>query len=220
MPQKLAPLVNSLDKLFTTPSLMKGEDPRVYAELHALVEEVAHPKDVWDQMMVCDIANHFWEQQRGRRCTGAVVNSKRRAALLTILHEGIGLNPHDAGEVADIYFNVTRSDEFDFADWYAGAAQIPQTRPAVLAFLEEHGFDETEIDRLAMEASVDALARLESLALKHEIRREEIFRELERRRSRREQQRQSMANRQINGGVQTLAKRRLDEASTSRDELP
>jgi hypothetical protein len=83
MPQKSAPLAASLEKLFTTPSLMKGEDGNVYAELYALVEAVAQPKDVWDQMMVSDITNHFWERQRYRRCTGAIVNSKRRAALLT-----------------------------------------------------------------------------------------------------------------------------------------
>jgi hypothetical protein len=40
----------------------------------------------------------------------------------------------------------------------------------------------TGIDRLAMETSADTLADLENLALRHEIRREAIFRELERRR--------------------------------------
>jgi hypothetical protein len=67
--------------LFSTPSLMKGEDPAVYAELCAQVEEVAQPQDVWEQMMVTDVTNHFWEQQRYRRCTGTVINSNRRAAL-------------------------------------------------------------------------------------------------------------------------------------------
>jgi hypothetical protein len=32
--------------LFSTPSLMKGEDPDVYAELYAQVEEVVQPQDV------------------------------------------------------------------------------------------------------------------------------------------------------------------------------
>jgi hypothetical protein len=101
MPQKSASLAESFEKLFTTPSLMKGEDGRVYAKLHALVEDVVQPKDAWDQMMVSDITNHFWEQQRYRRCTGAIINSKRRAALLRILHDGIGLNSEDADTVAD-----------------------------------------------------------------------------------------------------------------------
>jgi hypothetical protein len=82
MPRNSVPLADTLEKLFTTPSLMNGEDGRVYAELHALVEAVAQPEDIWDQMLVCDVTNHFWEQQRYRRCTGAIVNSKRRFSAM------------------------------------------------------------------------------------------------------------------------------------------
>jgi hypothetical protein len=70
-----------LDRLLSTPSLMKGEDENVYAELYARVEEVAQPQDVWEQMMVADVVNHFWEQQPYRRCTGTIINSERRSAL-------------------------------------------------------------------------------------------------------------------------------------------
>jgi hypothetical protein len=51
--------------------------------------------------------------------------------------------------------------------------------------MEKHGFGETDIDRLSIETSVDTLADLENLALKHEIGREAIFREAERRREKR-----------------------------------
>src|SRR5271170_5191647 len=108
---KSAKFSSGLGKLFSTPSLMKGEDPSVYAELYARVEEVAEPRDVWDQMMVADITNHFWEQQRYRRCTGTIINSNRRRALEKILGGGIGLNPQDTKTVADTYFGVTRFEE-------------------------------------------------------------------------------------------------------------
>ena len=84
---------DSLRRLFSAPSLMQGEDSDVYAELYARVEEVVQPQDVMDQMMVTDVTNHFWEQQRYRRCTGTVINTKRRAALERILHGAIGLDP-------------------------------------------------------------------------------------------------------------------------------
>jgi hypothetical protein len=58
---KLEKFSDGLQKFFATPSLMKGEDPAVYAELYAYVEELVDPHDVWDQMMVSDITNHFWE---------------------------------------------------------------------------------------------------------------------------------------------------------------
>ena len=54
--------------------------------------------------------------------------------------------------------------------------------------MEKHGFVETDIDRVATETSVDTLADLEILALKHEIRREAIVRELERRHKKRNKQ--------------------------------
>ena len=97
---KFDKMSEGFQRLFSTPSLMKGEDPDIYAELYARVEEVVQPNDVWDQMMVADIANHFWEQQRYRRCTGTIINSKRRAALETILRKEIGLNSGDAQSVA------------------------------------------------------------------------------------------------------------------------
>src|SRR6516164_1337386 len=171
---------DGLRGLFSTPSLMKGEDPHVYAELYRWVEEVVQPQDVWDQMMVYDITSHFWEQLRYRRCTGTVINCKRRAALKIILREAIGVNDVDTETAADAYFEVARLEEREVID-YATQVQIPKTRAGVVDLMEKHGFVETDIDRVAMEMSVDTLADLEILALKHEIRREAIVRELERR---------------------------------------
>ena len=65
---------------------------------------------------------------------------------------------------------------------------MPKTRAGVVALMEEHGFVETDIDRAAVETSADTLTDLENLAFKHEIRREAIVRELERRRKKRDKQ--------------------------------
>ena len=175
---------DNLRRLFSTPSLMRGENPDVYAELYARVEEVVQPQDVWDQMMITDITNHFWEQQRYRRCTGTVINSKRRAALKKILHGAIGLNDVDTETAADTYFEVARLEEREVTD-YSTQVRIPKTRAGVVELMEQHGFVESDIDRVAMETSANTLADLESLAFRHEIRREAIIRELERRRKKR-----------------------------------
>ena len=178
---------DSLRRLFSAPSLMQGEDPDVYAELYARVEEVVQPQDVMDQMMVTDVTNHFWEQQRYRRCTGTVINTKRRAALERILHGAIGLDEVDTETAADTYFEVARLEEREVTD-YSTQVRVPKTRAGVVALMEEHGFVETDIDRAAVETSADALTDLENLAFKHEIRREAIVRELERRRKKRNKQ--------------------------------
>jgi hypothetical protein len=174
-------IFDKLRELFCRPSLMSGEDPEVYAELYHLVEEVAQPRNLWDQMDVVDVTNHIWEQERCRRCTGTVINLRRRAALQKILHGAIGLNDVDTQTVADIYFGVERLEEREVTD-YSTQVQIPKTRAGVHDLMEKHGFVEADIDRVAMETSVKSLADLENLALKHEIRRERILRELERRR--------------------------------------
>jgi heme exporter protein D len=72
--------------------------------------------------------------------------------------------------------------------------------------LNKHGFTENDIDQVAMEASVNTLASLENLALKHELRREAILGEIERRRERRGRQQPSAARRQIDGGGRALAR--------------
>ena len=175
---------DELRSLFSTPFLMKGESSDLYAELYRRVEEVVQPKDVLDQMMVVDITNHFWEQQRVRRCTRTVIKSKRRAALKRILHGGIGLNDVDSETVADTYFKVARLEEREVTE-YATQVRIPKTRAGVVELMEKHGFVETDIEEVAMEGSGDTLADLASLAFKHESRREANFRQLERRRKKR-----------------------------------
>jgi hypothetical protein len=55
-----------------------------------------------------------------------------------------------------------------------------------------------------METSVDSLTAIETLALKHELRRAAIVCELERRRERRARQQLSAAARRINGGTREL----------------
>jgi hypothetical protein len=99
-------------------------------------------------MMVADICNHFWEQQRYRRCTGTVINSKRRAALQRILHGAIGLNDVDTETVLDIYFELARLEEREVTD-YATQVRIPKTRADGIDLMEKHGFVETDIVSLS-----------------------------------------------------------------------
>ena len=93
----------------------------------------------------------------------------------------------DTETAADTYFEVARLEEREVTD-YSTQVRVPKTRAGVVALMEEHGFVETDIDRAAVQTSADALTDLENLAFKHEIRREAIVRELERRRKKRNKQ--------------------------------
>jgi hypothetical protein len=209
---------DDLRSLFSTPSLMKGESPDLYAELYRWVEEVVQPKNVWDQMRVTDLTNHFWEQQRYRRSIGPVINSKRRPALKKILHEAIGLNDVDSETAVDNFFGIARLEEREITD-YATQVRIPKTRAGVVDLMEKHGFVETDIEGVAIETSVDTLADLESLAIKHEIRREAIVRKLERGRKKRNKKLMKPDPR-LNGKVRALAQDVPEEPSLSPTEPP
>lgn len=216
---KSASFSGDLERLFFTPSLMRGEDPKVYAELYARVDEVVEPNDVWDQMMVADITNHFWEQQRYRRCTGTIINSKRRQALIDILQHLIGFKRGDAEEAADVYFGLRGVTRSNFGSELE-MGQGPDTRVAVLDLLKKYGLSESDIDRVAMEKSVGALADLENLAFRHEVRREAIFKEVERRRDRRPAQQQVPDHPRRNGKARALANELPEKPSPSLAEPP
>jgi hypothetical protein len=168
---KLEKFSDGLQRFFATPSLMKGEDPAVYAELYAYVEELVDPHDVWDQMMVSDITNHFWEQQRYRRLIATVINSRRRPALKSMLEDTI----------ADDYFR----DQNATVDCYFGDPESAAND------LKSHGHEVSDIDGVAAELSMKTLIGLENLAFRHELRREAILREVERRREERSNQQQA-----------------------------
>jgi len=209
-------------------SLMHGEDPEMYASLYRQVEDAVKPKDVCDQMMVSDITNHFWEQQRLRRCSGTIVNAARYEALVRILTPITGYDHRHAAWLADIYFGAATDDETKSIASNSGsgsawgdalaAVRAPDsrrraiTRTTIIAVLQKHGLDESAIDSVAIQGSLGALAGIENLTLKHELRREAIFREVERRRKKRAKRRE--------GGTRLNGKARAQPALEHLPEEP
>jgi hypothetical protein len=190
---------------------MNGEDGETYSELYAEVEELVQPRNVWDWMRVSDIASRYWEQQRYRRATGAVVNGKRREALVTILHVGVGLRPRDARAAADVYFGLAREDRGPvLLCSELGTVTVPENRAGVVRLLKKHGFTEADIDHIAMQMSVETLTGLENLALKHETRREAILADLMRAREARGQDEPAARHAHHTGPVFSLVKGAAD----------
>jgi hypothetical protein len=225
-----------LHGFFRLPSLMKDEDPKVYRALYKQVEDVVQLTDVLDQMMISDITNHFWEQQRIRRCSGTVINNARMEALVKILLPWLHYNRAEAIMLAKAYFlerlrlasgiddktsdeqrtepgPENPSEQGPAGTENANARQrmqslLPPNNPfrhleetedspeemkvisartkvqgnIVVGTLAAMGLDESAIDMAAIQGSLDTLAKLEHLAIKHEIRRDEIVLEVERRR--------------------------------------
>jgi hypothetical protein len=173
--------------LSSPPSLTNDEDVNIYNELYTSVKELTQPKDVWDQMMVNDVTNHFWEQMRLRRSAAFIIKANRRRALEELLVEGLKLKPATALRLADAYFGYGCGDRDigELLDIGLSGPQAPKTRDEVVDLLAKYDLDESCIDQLALKASIDDLKRLDDLAFRHEFRREQILREIERRRDQR-----------------------------------
>ncbi len=163
---------NDLGGLIGLPARMKAEERSAYSRLYAEVRKVVQPTNVFDQMLVSDITYHFWEQQRLRACSDAVVEAARRDALWRLIMPMLNHCEPLVEAYADAYFGTAdkeREPAYDKQD--------------VIALLQKHGLDESAIDPAAIEVSLDTLMRLEALSSKHEIRREEIVLEVERRKA-------------------------------------
>ncbi len=125
-------------------------------------------------MLVSDITYHFWEQQRLRSCSDAVVEAAHRDALRRLIMPMLNHCEPLAEAYADAYFGTADKERDPALD-----------KQEVIALLEKHGLDESAIDVAAIEVSLGTLMRLEALSSKHEIRREEIVLEVERRKAHR-----------------------------------
>jgi hypothetical protein len=184
LPAKAAPRESLLQTFFSSPlPMMHGEDSKVYAALLAEVKEEVRPKNFWDQTMVRDVTDHLWLQMRYRRSAGAIINSRRRQALEQLLVESIGLKIAVARKFVDAYFDFNRAD-LGLIDSGVGSPLLYSIKGHfnVAKLLAKHNLDETCIDQLAVQNSIDILRKLEDIASWHEVRREHIRQEIERRR--------------------------------------
>jgi hypothetical protein len=172
-----------LQKFFSSPPpMMNGESADVYAALLAEVKEQVQPKDILDQIRVRDFTDHVWEQMRYRRSMGVVINAHCRQALLQILIEGVGLSTKTARDLADFYFDVDRRDfGISESNVVTGFASRKSSND-VVELLNKHNFDESCIEQLAVQIAADTLKKIDDMAFRHEVRREQICREIERRR--------------------------------------
>jgi hypothetical protein len=202
--------------LSSPPSLTNDEDRRIYDEFYAEVYELVQPKDINDQMMVSDITNHFWVQMRFRRSEAFIINANQRRALEELL-EGLGLKRGSVWRLADAYFGYERRDldPDDISDIPFLGSQAAKTRNEVVELLAKYHLDKSCIDQLAVKASLEDLKRLDDLALRHELRREQILREVERRREQRSVQRDSRGSNPPAAEVRALPKRQRKKAAQS-----
>jgi hypothetical protein len=86
--------MSNLNDLFGQPPLVKGEDIERYFRLLAALEHEIKPETVLDEMLVRDLADKFWEQQRCKQSVASLIEGCYIQALADLLRPYPGPLPN------------------------------------------------------------------------------------------------------------------------------
>jgi hypothetical protein len=114
------PSINLIEMYLGPPPLLEGEDEAHYLRLQTAVFEDMNPSSIFDFIVVRDIVDKLWEEQRCKRAAMALIKGGTAEALKYYLNE--------------IYRGVEADDWWD--KYCNGDAK---GRKAVLSNLEQHG---------------------------------------------------------------------------------
>jgi hypothetical protein len=144
--------------------IVEGEDPKLYEELLAEVGAAVRPQDIIDWLLIKDIVALTWEIQRSRQTRETLM---RRACY---------------DDVHSILSSILPKDEAAqlATQWCTG---VKIRDKAVQEVLLERGFSLADLRVRALAVNAAELDRLDQQNERHEIRRDLLLKQIERRRS-------------------------------------
>jgi hypothetical protein len=155
--------------LFGEPPLIKGEDKQRYCRLLAAVTHEIKPKTLFDEVLVRDMTDKLWEQQRSKQNVAALVTSTFIEALACLLR--VAMPPQismsdPALEIArDCYSGHTNSDKME----------------EITTYLEHLGITQEHIRAKAMQLCGGDVAMFNRMSTSCETTLRQLRKELERR---------------------------------------
>jgi hypothetical protein len=159
-------MTKNTDDLFGPPALIAGEDKAHYMRLRSAIEAEIKPKTIFDQMMVKDQTDKYWEEMRLRRRSAAMIDAKFITALEHLL-EPFG-NP----------FQVFQTPSNMARDYFSSNAK---EKKVVQSKLDEHGITIEMIQAKAIELSSGGLLTIDRMIANRENSRRMLRKDLERR---------------------------------------
>src|SRR5258708_11906878 len=138
--------------LFGEPPLMKGEDKDRYFRLLAAVKHQIQPKDFFEEVLVHELTDKIWEQQRCKHSIAALVEGAYVEALSNLLRPFIAPTTISFGDLAS-----------EMARDYYGGATKGKKMEELEARLAQYGITPEQIRAKAMQlcgASVLMLNRI------------------------------------------------------------
>jgi hypothetical protein len=152
------------EDLLGKPALLRSEDSRDYAKLHAAFEREIDPKSIFDRIRVQDLTDKFWEEQRLKRSQAALIDSALVQALAMLFAPHYGENLAGALETAQNY--------------YSG---VPEKVRRAEKLLVQLGIGSEQIEANAMHIRSLGLQMLDRMITNRETVRNSIIKEHERR---------------------------------------
>ena len=101
--------VSQMSDLFGEPPLIRGEDKARYWRLHAAVEHEIKPKTIFDKILVRELTDKLWQQQRCKQSAASLVDGAYIEALASLLGPFIAptfsMGEEDATAMARDYYS-------------------------------------------------------------------------------------------------------------------
>jgi hypothetical protein len=152
---------NQIDELFGPPPVMRGEDLVRYRRLQAAVEHEIKPEGVFDQILVREVTDKLWQQQRYRKTVVSVVESSFVEALASLLR--LYRPPGGLLRMAEIIADEDKATTMA-REYYSGDTDAKRLKQ-LNAELKMYNISQEQIEAKALELSsgrLSALIRMEA----------------------------------------------------------
>jgi hypothetical protein len=141
-----------LESLLGQPPLLEGEDREAYLALRSWVIEDRQPKTPMDWIHVHDFVTQFWEEQRFRQASVAIIRGGMLAALEFFLEK--------IDKIADLPFCFGYKKK---AKQYFSAN--PKERKEIISLLAQYGITLSELKAKAAQLESNAVLMFERLVI-------------------------------------------------------
>lgn len=155
---------SDLATLLGEPALLMGERKQDYLALQKKIEAVIVPRDYIEIIFVRDLTDLTWKILRLRRLEPAIIHSAHGVAIYNLMEA------------------ITGDDQEALSASRAWESGNKETREAMPGYLQERGYSADDLNARAIALMSPILEMLERIGANSEIRRNEILRQIERRR--------------------------------------
>ncbi len=153
-----------LVEILGPPPLLDGENLDAYNALYDRVRSAVAPSDIIEELWVRDVVDLTWETLNLRRMKTRIIESGRSRSLVNML---VPLFEY-LNEARDLVRNYLNGD--------------PDAGNTVAKMLAQVGADESTVRAEAFAARLNTLERVDQLIWRSEMRRNNVLREVDRRR--------------------------------------